>query len=359
MPLRKQRTTEDVRRRKGIDSFIRSLGTDVAEYGKGRLRDYPQEVASGWKNILGITKRVVPENLEGVAPIAESVGGMSISINQALKQLGWSAVKLRKLDYDATPVTSRLDARILRDYILPRQNVKLMAANIRKSPEEALEPLTSVKYTNRLPPGTTGRNVRIGQNLGESKIQLGPRATATDWFHELDHSSSIAKLAAGRKQWKPNTAAEHLATIMETFSKRGVKAVAKLQRSGKLSKKREFYHDDPTEMHARAMSYPLASRAATLYKGDRITMEQFDRLFTRKAKNVLAKVSKEAPYAYKSTLKNIKRSYKELRDAGYGTKSSKITRRKRSIKKGTGTKRYTEQDILKIIKRLAPKRKAD
>ena len=141
MPLRKQRTSEDIRKRKGIDSFIKSLGTEALEYGKGRLRDYPKEAASGWKNILGITKRVVPENLEGVAPVGEAVGGMSVSINQALKQLGRSAVKLSR-----TPDVLRRGKPTFKTYGPKTKDVRRMAANIRRSPEEALESLSEVGY---------------------------------------------------------------------------------------------------------------------------------------------------------------------------------------------------------------------
>jgi len=284
--LKRKRTTEDIRRRKGIDSFIKSLGTSALEYGKGRLRDYPQEVVSGWKNVLGLTKRVVPESLEGIAPVAESVGGLSVTIPQALKQLGESVGrigKLGKLGYTEK---------------IPPSKVRDIAANIRRSPEKVLDPITSIKYSKDLGKAT-GMNVRMdGSNV--SSIKLAPSAKADELFHEITHGSSYG--VKGEKSLKG-----YLSDVLETATEKGIGAVEKAKKSGAIKAGRTFYFDQPIERHAR-----LVSRAVKETPG-KISSKDFDKIFNIKAKWVINELRQKAPTLYKRTLKDVAKKYKRQR----------------------------------------------
>jgi len=302
MLLRKERTTEEIRRRKGIDAFIKSLGTETIEYGKERLRDYPQEVASGWKNILGITKRVVPESLEGIAPVGESVGGLAVSISKALQQLGRSASKYNKAfrakhkDIISKDIAGEQDAfSTFRDAgIIPR-DVRKIAANIRRSPEEALEPLTEVGYSTKLG-SATGQNVRYPGKT--SSIELAPSAGAIEWFHELPHLSSYA--ARGERSLKG-----YLSGLLETSTKKASDRVAFGKRKGLIKEGRPFYQDQPIERHAR-----LTSRKLKDITGN-ISQKEYDRIFNIYAKHTLTELRQRAPGLYKETLKDVAKSYKK------------------------------------------------
>jgi hypothetical protein len=304
MELRKKRTPEELRRRKGIDSFLSDIGGGVKELGSVWKDRFLAPVRAADKvggallgKDTGATHEDVIEAVLGGVTLGTPGGlpkgaiGVGQTRNEALKTLGQSAARLKWVK-GAT-------------FLPPRMNVgkvRKIASSIRRTPKEVLEPLTSIKYIEPSRfgnPKTVARNVRIGQKGGESKIQLAPNARPEDWWHETGHSSAYAD--KGKRSLKG-----YLSDLLETSSDIAAERAATL--NTRRGTKRGFYKDMPVETHARGVSRGITNVKAT--KG-KIEQKDFDKVFTTEAKRVLRAVRKKAPNIYKKTLKDVAKGYRQ------------------------------------------------
>jgi len=309
MPIRKKKTAEDIRRRKGVSDYVHKVGRGFKQLGTEMLtpaskaggalisayKGEPLDITSE-ELTLAVLSGIVGGKPGGLPP---NTVGAGMTGAAARKTLGSSAGKIR-IDTKKKALKAgytNVGAREITNSLLPPKKVRAMAATMRNTPKEVFDPLINVKYTDRLPPGTTGRNVRIGQKPGESKIQLDPKAGSEEWWHETVHSTAHA--TKGDKTRKGYNAA-----VLETSSDIANKAVARAKASNKVKFGRKFYKDDPTETHARLTSWAVD-------KGRKITSKEYDKAFNIAAKVVTQDMMKRSPTLYRKTLGEAAKGFRK------------------------------------------------
>lgn len=338
MQLRKKKTAEELRRRKGVSDYVHKVGRGFKQLGTEILTPASKAggaLISAYKGEpLDITSEeltlAVLSGVVGGKPGGLPAGavGTGMTRDAALKTLGKSAAKLRPRRYGQSKRVGR--------YFIPTENVRGVAAGLRKTPKELFEPLTSVKFTDRLPPPTTARNVRIGQRPGGSKIQLAPKAGTTEWFHELTHSAAAKGQAGARAEGKPNIQ-QYMSDLLESTTTMGDDIVARTP----SMKGRSFYRNQPIETHARGVG-----EALTKYGKD-FTEKQFSRLFTNTAKKVMHDVGKKAPKLYKKSATTVGKHYKNIR------KTDDDLLKELNIKNPKSKKRLTPGEMARALQDAA------
>lgn len=262
MKLRKKKTAEELRRRKGVSDYVHKVGRGFKQLGTEMLTPASKAggaLISAYKGEpLDITSEeltlAVLSGVTGGKPGGLPAGavGTGMTRDAALKSLGSSARQLRRFvgNEEAGVVYKEAASPLkviqnMRNAKLHTKDVRAIADSIRKSPKEILDPLTEVKYSKEL--GTAlGQNDRLVGSMGQSRVDLAPTADPNVFFHEAG-AHGFSHGVRGQR-----TRTGYLADMLETSSKIGKKRAATANKLA--STNRSFYKDIPIESHARLVA---------------------------------------------------------------------------------------------------------
>lgn len=329
MELRKKQTAEELRRLKGIDSFLFNIGRGFKQLGTEYLTPASKVGGALISAYKGEPLDITQEQL--IAGVMSGVGGghpgglpkgvgTGMTTKQALADLGTSVVKMRNKTLDLiknskilTPGEKALNLSVYKktSNIIPASNVRGAAREIKRYPPKVLESMTGFKYADDLGNRILGQNIRH-RGAKTSSISLSPEAGMKTIHHEPVHGYSYA--IKGDK-----TPQGYQAALLENATKIARRAVKKAQLAGKVAKGRTHYQDASIEKQARMMSRLIGK----LPKG-KIPQEAYDLLFTKTGKAVAAEVKKKAPKLHAKAKEKTRIEYRRRARIAKQAKEGKL-----------------------------------
>jgi len=278
---------------------IDKIPEGLISYFKQRVQDYPKEVATGWKNMgLSLIGRGDERTPIGSinSPVAESVGGLSMTSPQAVEAVGRG---LQKLLRQSDKTTKGI------------QNTNETMRVLKLIPDYGLDFVDDISSVRKLKRISSGAVDPIGRARtlpsGKTEIVRTQRLPARGMLHEIGHSYDT-RMAKSVK----NTKRSQYAKLLEEMTNISRGATNRYNIKKKAWGEKGIRYSDYKYVNAREiLARNFSNKMTVALKGRKtpLTKTEFKNVYKNSLYDTVNLIKKEAPNLLKKGKEAMTKKY--------------------------------------------------